>query len=131
MSTRIQQSELIAAEPAVVYELLTSGERFSEMTGGAPADIDSNAGGAISLFGGMITGRTIEAVEGKRVVQAWRPQPWEEGTYSIVRFDIEAEGDSGSRVTLDHVGFPDEEVEHLTQGWTDNYWTPMRAATTS
>ncbi|MEM7339604.1 MAG: SRPBCC domain-containing protein [Actinomycetota bacterium] len=127
MSTRIQQSEVIPAEPAVVYELLTSSERFSEMTGGAPANIDAAAGGAISLFGGMITGQTIEAVDGKRLVQAWRPQPWADGTYSIVRFDIAPEGVDSSRVTLEHVGFPDDELDHLTQGWIDNYWNPMRA----
>lgn len=131
MTSRIQQSEVMPAAPSVIYDLLTSGDQFSAMSGGAPAEIDAAAGGAISLFGGMITGRTIEAVPGQRVVQAWRPTPWADGTYSIVRFDIEADGDAASRVTLEHVGFPEEEAEHLSQGWIDNYWTPMRAAITS
>ncbi|MGI9611884.1 MAG: SRPBCC domain-containing protein [Acidimicrobiales bacterium] len=131
MVSRIQQTELMPAEPRLIYDLLTSAEQFSAMTGGAPAEIDPTAGGEISLFDGMITGRTIEAVEGERVVQAWRPQPWAPGTYSIVKFEIEPDGAGGSRVTLDHTGFPEDEAEHLAAGWTDNYWNPMRAAVTS
>ncbi len=128
MSSRIRQTETFKATPQAIFELLTDSEKFSSMTGGAPAEIDSAAGGSISLFGGAITGQTIEAVAGERVVQAWRPGPWEPGAYSLVRFDIEADGE-GSRVTLDHSGFPDGEGEHLAQGWHDNYWAPMHAAT--
>lgn len=128
MSTRIGQTETFNASPQEIFELLTSSDKFSSMTGGAPAEIDASVGGPISLFGGMITGQTIEAVPGERLVQAWRPGPWEPGAYSIVRFDIEAEGE-GSRVTLDHAGYPEGEGEHLAQGWHDNYWGPMKAAT--
>ncbi|GJM37912.1 MAG: hypothetical protein DHS20C19_12790 [Acidimicrobiales bacterium] len=106
--------------------MFTDGDRFSEMTGGAPAEIDSTEGGAISLFGGMTTGRTIEAVPNERLVQAWRPQPWEAGVYSTVRFELSGDGTS-TTVTLDHRGYPDGEDEHLAQGWHDNYWNNIRA----
>ena len=128
MTTRIRQTETFPTDPQTIYELLTDSEQFSSMTGGAPAEIDAVAGGSISLFGGMITGQTIEAIPGERVVQAWRASPWEGGSYSIVRFDIEADGDS-TCVTLDHAGFPEGEGDHLAQGWHDNYWGPLHAAT--
>ncbi len=128
MPTRIHQTESFNATPQAVFDLLTDSEKFSSMTGGAPAEIDSASGGTFSLFGGAITGQTIETVAAKRVVQAWRPGTWEPGSYSLVRFDIESDGE-GSRVTLDHAGFPEAEGEHLAQGWQDNYWAPMHAAT--
>ena len=131
MTSRLQQTEVMPAEPQVIYDMLTSGEQFSAMTGGAPAEIDATDGGAISLFGGMITGRTIETVPGQRFVQAWRPAPWDPGVYSIMKFEIEADAEGGSRVSLDHAGFPEAEAEHLAQGWTDNYWNNMRAAINS
>ena len=128
MNARIQQNETFAASAKEIYSLLTDSERFSEMTGGAPADIDATEGGSISLFGGMITGRTIEAVPNQRLVQAWRPQPWEEGLYSVVRFEI-AENGNSTTVSLDHGGFPEEQAEHLSAGWHENYWDKMRAIT--
>ncbi|MFT7598645.1 MAG: activator of HSP90 ATPase [Acidimicrobiales bacterium] len=127
MTNRIQQTESISAPPNAVYELLTSSEQFAAMTGGAPAEIDATEGGAISLFGGMITGRNIELVPGQRIVQAWRPNPWDAGVYSLVCFSIEAT-DEGSSVSLDQSSFPDGEGEHLAQGWHDNYWNNMRTA---
>ena len=98
MTNRIEQTETIDASPRAVYELLTSSDKFAAMTGGAPADIDATEGGAISLFGGMITGRNIELVPGERIVQAWRPNPWDPGVFSLVRFSIE-EANDGSTVS--------------------------------
>lgn len=126
MTARIQQTETFDATPEAIWQILTDADRFSEMTGGAPAEIDSSEGGAISLFGGMITGRTIEAVQNERLVQAWRPQPWEPGIYSVVRFELEGDGQS-TTVSLDHSGFPEGEDEHLSQGWHDNYWNNIRS----
>jgi len=68
------------------------------------------------LLGGLIT--------------AWRPQPWEAGIYSVVRFEIMADGGSVT-VSLDHAGFPEDQGEHLAQGWNDNYWDNIRAATSA
>ena len=130
MTSRIQQTETFQATAADIYELLTDSAKFSDMTGGAPAEIDASEGGDISMFGGMITGRTIEAVPNQRLVQAWRPQPWDAGVYSLVKFEIVADGDS-TTVSLDHAGFPEDQGEHLAQGWHDNYWNNIRAATNS
>jgi hypothetical protein len=58
-------------------------------------------------------------------VQAWRVKSWEPGVYSIARFELRAEG-AGTRLVLDHVGFPEGQAEHLGQGWHANYWEPLR-----
>jgi activator of HSP90 ATPase len=66
-----------------------------ELTG-APASGEPSEGASFSLFGGHITGRHVELVPGKRVVQAWRAKTWPEGLYSIVPFELQPEG-SGVR----------------------------------
>ena len=72
MSNSIHQEVLIKASAMRVYETLTDSKKFSDFTGGAPAEISKEAGGAFSMFGGMIVGRHIELIPAKRLVQAWR-----------------------------------------------------------
>lgn len=113
------------SSPEDIYAVLTDPGKFSEMTGGAPAEIDPATGGAFSLFGGMILGVNAECSPGQRLVQAWRAANWDPGVYSIVRFELTAQN-GGTRVVLDHTGYPEDEGEHLDKGWHDNYWDPMR-----
>src|SRR6516225_7060548 len=88
-----------------IYEALIDAKQFSAFTG-APAEIDRQAGGAFSCFGGMIIGRNIELVPNKRIVQAWRVKIWPEGVYSIVGFELSPNGPSASRLAMTHDGFP-------------------------
>jgi len=125
MTNRIHQEVVLDAEAARVYAALTSAEQFSAMSGGAPTEIDATAGGAFSCFGGMILGRNVELVEGERVGQAWRVKAWPAGEYSMVRFELRPEG-HGTRLMMDHWGFPEDQGEHLSAGWHKNYWEPLR-----
>jgi activator of HSP90 ATPase len=123
---KVRQEVNIEASPTRVYDTLLDGTRFSEFTGGAPAKIDAQVGGAFSCFGGMITGRNVELIPGQRIVQAWRAGNWPEGAYSIVKFELETRG-SGTRLTLEHTAFPDGSAEHLESGWHKMYWQPLKA----
>jgi uncharacterized protein YndB with AHSA1/START domain len=120
----IHQEVVIPASPDRVYAVLTNGAQFTEATAGRVAEIAAADGGAFSLFGGAIHGRQIELVPGARVVQAWRTKMWEPGVYSLVRFTLVAEG-AGTKVVLDHSGFPDGQQDHLAAGWGANYWEPL------
>jgi activator of HSP90 ATPase len=57
-------------------------------------------------------------------VQAWRPRPWPDGHYSLVRFTLTPDG-SGTRVALDHTGYPADQHDHLSAGWPANYFEPL------
>ena len=122
----IHQEVSIAASPAAIYKILTDAKDFAKMTGGRAASITTEVGGAFSLFDGHITGRHVELVPGKRVVQAWRAKDWPEGHYSITRFDLAPEGAS-TKLTFDQSGHPDEHTDHLASGWVKMYWEPMKA----
>jgi activator of HSP90 ATPase len=113
------------ASPGAIYEVLTDASKFSQMTGDAPAEIDAQNGGVFSLFGGMVSGVNVECLPGERLVQAWRAGNWDPGVYSMVRFELTANGD-GTKLTFDHTGFPDGEADHLSDGWTSNYWDGLR-----
>ena len=121
----IHQEVRFKASPAKIYAALTSGKEFGQLTG-APAEVTAVEGQPISLFGGQITGRNIELVPGKSLVQAWRVGAWPPGVYSIVRITLNKEGDE-TKLTLDHTGYPDGAAEHLEAGWHKMYWEPLAA----
>lgn len=121
----IKQTVELNASPQRIYEILLSPAEFGAMTG-APAEIADEEGGEFSCFGGQITGRHIQLEPGRRIVQAWRAGPWDDGVYSIVKFDISGSGDS-STLRLVHTGYPNDAAEHLEGGWHKMYWEPMQA----
>lgn len=121
MSAAIHQEIIFQASPKRIYEALIDAEQFSKVTGGAPTDISPIEGGSFSCFGGMIAGRNVELVTDQRIVQAWRAASWEEGVYSIVKFELKEQG-SETRLIFDHTGFPEGQASHLESGWNENYW---------
>ena len=126
VSDAIRQQVTITASPSRVYQALLDARQFSAVTGGAPAEIDARPGGAFTAFGGMITGRNIELVPDRRIVQAWRVAHWPDGVYSIVRFEIEPSGPAATRLTLYHTGFAEDAADHLASGWHKMYWEPLK-----
>jgi uncharacterized protein YndB with AHSA1/START domain len=133
----IHQESLLAATPARVYAALTDGKQFDGVTklsdaaktmsvNTTPSAIARVAGGTFSLFGGYITGRQIELVVNTRIVQVWRAASWKEGDYSLVRFVLAPQG-AGTKLALDHTGFPADQAQHLAEGWVANYFKPLAA----
>lgn len=138
-SEAIHQEPVFKASPARIYEALTDAKQFDKVvqlgaaiktgmvSAAKPTVISREVGGPFSLFGGLIVGRHVELLPGKRIVQAWRAAgDWKPGVYSIAKFELVAEGD-GTRIVFDHRGFPDGDWEHLAAGWKANYWQPLAA----
>lgn len=121
--TSIHQDVAFKASPQQIYEALLDSRQFASFTG-RPAEIDPKKGGAFSLFGGMVGGRNIELFTNQRIVQAWRPESWDRGIYSIVKSDLKPQG-SGSMIVFDHTGFPERKYDGLLSGWEGHYWGPL------
>lgn len=120
----IHQDITINAPPENVYEILQSSEKFQSMTGGREAKISNEAGGEVSLFGGAIQARNIELIQNQRIVQAWRAGDWPDGVYSIIRFELNADG-ANTKISFDQSGHPKDAEPHLEAGWHQMYWGPM------
>ena len=127
----IHQEIAIAAAPSRIYAALTSAAQFTRMMAlsgmrdARPAEIARAEGGAFSLFGGVIVGRHVELVPDRRIVQAWRETTWDPGVYSLVTFDLRARG-GGTLIVFDQTGFPKGAGEHLSIGWGEHYWEPLK-----
>lgn len=120
----IHQEATIPASPDRVYAALTQSTAFAAVTGGRSAEIGAGEGAPFTLFGGVIHGRNVELVANELIVQAWRAKLWSPGEYSIVRFTLTPEG-AGTKLVLDHTGYPVDQHEHLAAGWTANYFEPL------
>ncbi|HEY1960523.1 MAG TPA: SRPBCC domain-containing protein [Polyangiaceae bacterium] len=123
---KIHQEVTFGAAPGAVWKTLVDAKKFGEATG-QPASGGGGEGAAFSAFGGHVTGRNVEVVESKRLVQAWRAKTWPEGQWSIVRFEL-SPGPGGTKLVFDHEGFPEAEQEHLAAGWKSMYWEKIEAA---
>jgi activator of HSP90 ATPase len=121
--TSLHQEIALNAPPDRVFHILLDSKEFAAVTG-MPATIDPSAGGAFNTFGGLIEGRNIEIIPGRRIVQAWRPTSWDPGVYSVVHFELKASS-SGTTLVLDHTGFPEGDFDHLDPGWHMRYWDPL------
>jgi activator of HSP90 ATPase len=125
----IHQEVVFKATRQRVYEALMEEKRFSQVTDfimkGASTAISREVDGSFSIFGGVITGRHIELVPDERVVQAWREKDWPAGIYSIVRFQLDAQG-AETKLVFDQTGFPQDAAVPLAPGWWSHYWEPLR-----
>jgi uncharacterized protein YndB with AHSA1/START domain len=134
----IHQQATIEATPRQVYAVLADPGALSALSGmgGHPAGAASGhaEGAEFTAFDGHVTGRQVELVPGSRIVQAWRFPDWAPGTYTVVRFTLEAVDNSKTRVRVDQQGYPDGADargchptwhDHLAEGWTMFYLNPL------
>jgi activator of HSP90 ATPase len=110
--------------PQRLYQAILDQKQFAAFSG-LPATIDPTPGGAFSMFGGLIVGRTVELVPNQRIVQAWRPTHWDDGIYSIVHFEFKPRA-AETTLVFDHTGFPAGEYNSLDAGWHSHYWNPLK-----
>jgi activator of HSP90 ATPase len=135
-SEAIHQEVNFRASCQRVYAALTSTQEFDALTRLSDAVslvtapnaqatfISPEVGGPFTLFGGYVTGRHLEMVPAKRLVQAWRAGSWRAGDYSVVNFVLVGKG-RGCDLIFDHRGFPEGQGAHLADGWRVHYWEPL------
>ena len=133
----IHQEPVFQASRKHIYEALTDARQFDKIVqltgamqsgmalGKNPTEISWQVGGAFTLFGGHIVGRHVELEPSQRIVQAWREVDWNLGVYSMVKFELTEQG-SNTKIIFEHTGFPVGKAQHLAEGWTANYWEPLR-----
>jgi activator of HSP90 ATPase len=108
---------------AEVYKALTDAQLLSRLTG-MSAQMEKQEGTTFHAWDNRCHGYMLHLKENSRVVQAWRHIDFPEGMYSIVTFDFEAT-ETGSRVSFNHTGVPEEASGWLTETWKKDFWVPI------
>jgi activator of HSP90 ATPase len=108
-----------------LYQIYTDSKKHSIATG-APAELSTKEGGNYSAHNGFITGKNLQLIENRLIVQSWRAQSWKptdiDSTFII---HLEQEGDDVLLHAV-HANVPENAFEALDAGWHKMYWQPWK-----
>lgn len=107
----------INAEPSDIYAALTNPFTIG-LWSGYKAVMSTEPGSEFSLWEGDITGKNIEFIQDKKVVQEWFFG--DQSEKSVVTITIHPNGGNSS-VTVEHTNIPDEDFDDISEGWREYY----------
>jgi uncharacterized protein YndB with AHSA1/START domain len=112
---------IIPEEPDIVYQALTNAATIQLWTG-QPAVMSTEPGSEFSLWNGDITGRNLEFIENKKIVQQWDFDGQEEESIVAITLHPHKQGTS---VELRHSNIPDDAYDDITEGWSHTYFQEL------
>jgi activator of HSP90 ATPase len=112
-----KKSFKINAEPSDIYSAITNPYTI-ELWTGYPAIMSVVPESEFSLWDGDITGKNLEFIPDKKVVQEWYfgDNPEKSTVTIMIHPDKE-----GSAVTVEHTNIPDEDFNDIAEGWREYY----------
>ena len=129
MKMQTIQQEIIFAAPAhKVYELLMDEKLHAEFTE-SDVSININIGGVFSIYDGYITGKNVELIKNKKIVQLWRAEEpaWPKQHFSEVIFNFSEHKNFETILIFEHRYVPEAVAKSIENGWVKYYWEPMKA----
>src|SRR5262249_17994180 len=126
MSYSFTLTDIIPAPPAAIYDAWLHSRGHTEMTG-SKATQSPRIGARVGAWGGYISGKNLELVPGRRIVQSWRTTQFTDADPdSKISVTLRAVP-GGTRITLRHSRVPDGQTSYEKGGWQDHYFKPMKA----
>jgi len=108
----------IPEKPEIVYQALTN-VLIIKLWTGFEAEMEAKPNTEFSLWDGNISGKNLEFVEGKKIVQEWYFGDQKEK--SIVTIKLH-EHKKGTSAELEHTNIPDDDFEDMCSGWDNAYF---------
>ncbi len=119
----IKLSKTFKASAEKLYQAFLNSEEHSRMTGGI-AVISPQAGSVFTAWDGYISGKILELIPFKKIVQLWRttefPADQPDSKVEITFTSVP----EGTTVTIIHSELTDSD-KHYKKGWQDFYFKPM------
>lgn len=128
MPENITVSDIIPARAERVFTAWLDPGEHGKMTGSSATD---EGGGRFTAWDGYISGRTVSSVPHSKIVQAWRTTEFASADPDSILTVLLEPAKGGTRVTLVQENIPEGQGGSYEQGWTDYYFTPMKAYFTS
>ena len=113
------------SSPEAVYRAFLSSKEHTEFTG-SEAKCSAKVGGRFTAWDKYISGKNIELVEGKEIVQEWKTSEWPQGYEpSILKISLKKKGE-GTQLSMIQSRVPASQVDQYDKGWYESYWDPMK-----
>ncbi len=111
--------------PKALYDLYMDAKKHSAATGDT-AKITAKEGAKYSSYSGYISGKNLQLIKDKLIVQTWRAQDWNKSDIdSTFIINLEAKG-KDVVLHMIHVNVPDKQASSTDKGWHDYYWKPWK-----
>jgi activator of HSP90 ATPase len=108
-----------------VYDLYMDSKKHSVATGAA-AKLSSKEGGNFSAHNNYITGKNLQLVPDRLIVQSWRGEDWDKNDLDSTLIIYLEQDDKDVTLHLLHANVPDNAYDSLNIGWRDSYWKPWK-----
>jgi activator of HSP90 ATPase len=125
MPKLVKQSVVLPASAQELYAMYLNPRAHAAITGHKVV-IGARPGARFRAFDGALTGRILQTIPRRLIVQAWRSRPFHKDdpdSTLVLRFT--PCGEKG-RIDLTHVNVPDHDYEGVKNGWKQYYWNPWR-----
>jgi uncharacterized protein YndB with AHSA1/START domain len=123
MKIKFEISTVINASPAAIYKAWLDSELHTKMTGGE-AECSPEIDGVFSAWDGYISGKNLELVPGKTIIQSWRTSEFDmTDEDSFLHIQLTAL-EIGTEVKLSHSNIPVGDSDYKA-GWEEHYFAPM------
>ena len=122
----IEQEITIKGTPHEIYEVFMDAKKHSKLTE-SKAIVSREIGGKFSIYEGALSGKNVELIQDKKIVQTWRGggENWSKGYYSTITLIFEPD-DKGTLIKFTHVDIPEASYESVKEGWDTYYWEPLK-----
>ena len=120
----LHQTIAFKATPHEVYEALMDSKKHTDFTE-AKAVISREIGGKFTAFDGWASGKNVELVKDKKIVQTWRSADWPDNHYSTITFALKQK-EAETILDFTQTEIPMEFYNDIKQGWIDWYWDKLK-----
>ncbi len=126
MPRTVTQAVILPRSPARLYAMYVSAREHAAITG-APVMIEGRTGAPFKAFGGALTGRILQLIPNRLIVQSWRSMNFSKHDLDSTLILSFWPDPAGGRIELTHVNVADEDFAGVSEGWSKYYWVPWRA----
>jgi uncharacterized protein YndB with AHSA1/START domain len=121
---KFEMSEIFSKPPQEVYDAWLDSKTHSKMTGGK-AKVSDKVGDSFEAWDGYISGKNLELVPGKRILQSWRTVEFADDEEDSLLELLFEPAKAGTKLVLKHSKLPSHGGQY-EQGWIDSYFEPMK-----
>jgi activator of HSP90 ATPase len=126
MPNTIHIAAELAAPAAEIFDSYLDPRAHQAITG-APVTVAPRAGAKFAAFDKALSGRILQLVPKRLIVQSWRASQWRPRDLdSTLILTLHSVGRVRTRIELVQVNVPDHDFAGVSQGWETYYWAPWR-----
>lgn len=109
-----------------IYETLLDPQRAQIWTRG-PVKLSKDINSDFEFFNGNVSGKILELIPDKKIVQSWRLKSWPAGHFSEVTIDLN-QGSDSTVLNIKQTGVPIGQEELTQTNWSGYYWRAIKGS---